>query len=246
MFGEFSLEDKTGKIIYASSPGMEQSMGVKLDSKKSKLTSKRSTHQLKNAIFAEIAEQEPDSQWEERFQRMAIGRFPGKIKWNPNVDTSNDPLDVQPENFYGELIYVNRQQIKKLRLSKDDSIQNMRLDIKAFIQNYTNVDIEQNEDNEGGIQAIPKNRIVPVSWIKLTAKDQAIALNNYVKEFAIENNLTREESENFAKYLTIFTMGRNITPFIIFNKDGVIEKLKGIIKEAGPPDGPKYVYRLKN
>jgi hypothetical protein len=227
---------------------MEQSVTGKSDSKKVKPTAKRSIHQTKNVIFTELAEGESDPQWEERFQKMAIGRFPGKIKWNPTVDTSDNPPDVQPENFYGELIYVNRQQIKKLRLSKEDNLQNIRVEIKAFIQNYTNVDMEQKEDeiaNEG-IQVIPKNRIVPVSWIKLAAKDQAIALNDYVKSFAIENNLTKEEHDNFSRYLTIFGMGRNITPFIVFDKDGTIEKLKGIVKESGSSDGPKYVYRLKS
>lgn len=244
MFGEFTLEDKSGKIVYASSPGMEQSISAKQETKKPKVNTKRLLRRAEISIFVNLAEEETDDQWEERFEKMAIGRFPDKIKWNPTVDVSKDPPDVKPEDFYGELIYVNRQQVQKLRLSKDEKLQDMRLEIKSFIQNYTNIDMEQLDDDivGDGIQTIPKTKIVPVPWSKLSAKDQAIAISEYVKTFAIENNMSKEETEFFIRYLTVYSMGKNIVPFIVFDKDGSIEKLRGIVKEY---DGTKNIYKLK-
>lgn len=240
MIGEFTLEDKSGNIVFASSPGMGYSASGKAESKKSKPAPKRLASRPKIQIFVDLAEEESDPQWEERFQKMALYRFPAKISWNPTVDLVDELQGTLPDSFYGELIYKNRQIVKNLKLRKEDNINTIRMDIKAFIQNYTNVDMEQADDEytNDTVQPIPKTRIVPVAWAKLSAKDQALALSDYVKGFSIENTLTKEESEAFIRYLTIFTMGRNIVPFVVFDKDGTIERLKGIVKE-------KNGYKLK-
>lgn len=247
MIGEFTLEDKSGNIVFASSPGMGYSASGKVDSKKAKPSAKRLAGRPKIQIFMDLAEEETDAQWEERFQKMAINRFPAKISWNPIVDLADEPQGTVADNFHGELVYKNRQIIKNLKLRKDEDLNNIRVNIKSFIQNYTNVDMEQADDEfaTDAVQPIPKTRIVPVPWAKLSAKDQALALTDYVKGFSIENTLTKEESDAFIRYLTIFAMGRNIVPFVVFDKDGTIERLKGVVKENGSPNGPKHIYKLK-
>lgn len=240
MIGEFTLEDKSGNIVFASSPGMGSSAPGKTEAKKTKTSVKRLARRPEIKIFVDLAEEETDTQWEERFQKMAMSRFPAKISWNPTVDLTDEPQGTLIDHFYGELVYKNRQIVKNLKLRKDEDLHNIRMNIKSFIQNYTNVDMEQADDEfaTDAVQPIPKTRIVPVPWAKLSAKDQALALTDYVKGFSIENTLTKEESESFIRYLTIFAMGRNIVPFIVFDKDGSIERLKGVVKE-------KTGYKLK-
>lgn len=238
----FTLEDKKGNIMYASSPGMGSAIQSKTDSKKSKPSVKKLTRRPEIKFFVDLAEGEIDAQWEERFQKMAMSRFPPKISWSSIVDLSDEPVGTTTDQFHGELVYKNRQIVKNLKLRKDTDLNNLRMDIKSFVQNYTNLDMEQADEDLESSQPIPKTRIVAYPWNKLSAKDQILAIVEYVKGFSMENNLSKEETENFIKYLTVFTMGKNITPFIVFDKDGNIERLKGLQKDS---IGRKTFYRLK-
>lgn len=183
MAGEFTLEDKSGNIVFASTPGMASlAESIRSDAKKKKALPKKTTRAVIK-IFSDLAElEENDESWEERFQKMSISRFPNKISWNL-------PSPEKESLIYGILVYKNRQVEKKLELKKDVDLDTLSRTIKAFIQNYTNVDMEENDDADEMSTLIDKSQITPVSWNKLGPRDQSSLIADYVKGFSLENPL---------------------------------------------------------
>jgi hypothetical protein len=229
MSGEFTLEDHSGEIIFASSPGMKSSYVSKsVGPKKAKISSKRINKRPLIEIFDILSEVETDPIWAERFQKMAMYKFPPKISW---VSNTTNP------DIYGDLVYKNRQ-ITSITstILKDTPIEEISTTLKFFIRNYTNIEIE-GETNEGDddVKIVSKSKITPMPWSKLTSKDHSALLTDYVKEFSVANSLDKEETSNLLRSVILFAMGRNIVPYLNLDDDGKISKISLIVK-----DGEKF------
>lgn len=222
MSGAFTIEDKSGEIIYASSPGMENDTSSKTGSaKKSKASSKKASKKPLIDFFQDLSNSEEDPIWAERFEKMAINKFPPKISWIPSLERSD---------IYGQLMYKNRQNSQPLVISKEDSIDQIKDEIKFFIRNYTSIDTEniENED-ESEVKVYDKSNITPIPWNKLSSKDHKDLLAEYMKGFSYDNNLSKKEAAHLFDNVLLFAMGKNILPYLTFDDNGKIESINGLI-----------------
>lgn len=231
MSGEFTLEDRAGEIIFASSPGMQSASASKtLGPKKSKPSAKRANKRPLIEIFNILSEYETDPVWADRFGKMAMYKFLQRISWVPNTTDTN---------VYGELVYKNRQIEEKTKVLKDTPIDEVAETLKFFIRNYTNVEMESETRDEDDIKVINNSKITPMPWNKLASKDQSNLLTDYIKDFAAENSIDRESQKNLIRDVILFSMGRNIVPFIKLDEDGKVYNISNIYKDS------EGVFRLK-
>lgn len=219
MSGEFVYEDRSGRIIIASRPGMDDNLDSKKSATKSKSSEKKGYTRPLIKIFSDLSDDEIDELWKSRFEKMATSRFPAKISWNPSKE---DP------KIYGELIYKHRLSTESLPIPTDMNISDIREQIKSFILNYTNIGTELDND-EDDIQIIDKTHITPIPWNKLSAKDQSQYIEDYLKEFGLENGISKQDLESLTTKVILYAMGKNIQPFIEFDDSGKITKIRNVI-----------------
>ena len=218
----FTLENSSGEIIFASSPGMEGTFTSKDSSvKKTKTVSKRGSKKPLIEVFEILADQEIEDIWMERFHKMSMNRFPAKISWTTT--------GISP-GLYGQMVYKNRQASATLDIPKDLPMDELSNKIKFFIRNYTSIDVDTDPKKlEDDIKIVPKSKIKPIPWAKLSVKDQSALLAEYIKYFAIENNIDKEDSNNLLKILVLFSIGKNILAYLSFDEDGKISHINSLI-----------------
>lgn len=221
--GSIIIEGEKGEILYASVPGM--GMNSSQLKKKAKAPAKRQSKFSVIEIFQTMAGLESDKMWRDRFEKMAVSKFPSnKISYQAS--------DGDDGNI-GELIYKNRQiKEKKLYLSKDEDLETLMYQIKEFVFKYTNVDLEEDEDEENFI-IIDRSKMAKIKWDKLSPRDQTSILSKYIKSLAQENAISSDTATKFLGDMIIFNVGTGLSKYIIFNEDREIEKITNLRIERG-------------
>lgn len=243
MSGEFVYEDRGGNIILSSSPGVVGSTDSVKKSVKPKVADRKVYTRPTIFLFKELADVELDDSWKEVFLKMSESKFPSfKITWIPSIEDNG---------LYGEIAYRNRGTNVKKEIYKDDDITDIRNIIIDFISSYTNIGLGAAAITEGAgdsgnnddIAIIDKSRISPISWKNLQPKDQSVLLDLFVKEFGLDNNLTKKEIENLSLKVIVFFIGKNISKinnYLKFDEeDGKILNILNLYKNSNG------VYALK-
>lgn len=238
MSGEFVYEDRGGNIILSSSPGVVGSAESVKKSVKPKVADRKVYTRPTIVLFKELADVELDDSWKEVFLKMSESKFPSfKITWIPSVEDNG---------LYGEIAYRNRGTNVKKEIYKDDDISDIRNTIVDFISSYTSIGLGAEggiDVNNDDIAIIDKTRISPISWKNLQPKDQSVLLDLFVKEFGLDNNLTKKEIENLSLKVIVFFIGKNISKinnYLKFDEeDGKIINILNLYKNSNG------VYALK-
>lgn len=242
MSGEFVYEDRGGNIILSSSPGVVGSVESVKKSVKPKVADRKVYTRPTIVLFKELADVELDDSWKEVFLKMSESKFPSfKITWIPSIEDNG---------LYGEIAYRNRGTNVKKEIYKDDDITDIRNIIVDFISSYTSIGLGAGVEGAGGtdvnnddIAIIDKSRISPISWKNLQPKDQSVLLDLFVKEFGLDNNLTKKEIENLSLKVIVFFIGKNISKinnYLKFDEeDGKILNILNLYKNSNG------VYALK-
>jgi len=242
MSGEFVYEDRGGNIILSSSPGVVGSTDPVKKSVKTKVADRKVYTRPTIVLFKELADVELDDSWKEVFLKMSESKFPSfKITWIPSIEDNG---------LYGEIAYKNRGTNVKKEIYKDDDITDIRNTIVDFISSYTSIGLGAEVEGTGGtdvnnddIAIIDKSRISPISWKNLQPKDQSVLLDLFVKEFGLDNNLTKKEIENLSLKVIVFFIGKNISKinnYLKFDEeDGKILNILNLYKNSNG------VYSLK-
>lgn len=217
---------KGEEVIFSNVPGSENLTSSNSTNKK--YLSKKVPKRKNIDLFERLSEIETNSVWKERFYKMSKSKFPPKISWVQG-DIESDIL--------GKIVYKFRQTSKEHEILKEYSDDYILLIIKSFIKKNTNIDAII--DNE--IYNFSKDDIDPFPWSKLPVRDQNKKINDYVKIYSLNNNLTDYDAKKLYSFLILKSALGNITPYIEFNKSGDIE----IIKNISYDKKNKYFYLSK-
>lgn len=236
MNNTFKVEDSTGQLIFASTPGMKSSSNnVNSSAKRITSSTKKANKRSPIEFFENLAKEEEDPVWIERFLKMSLYKFPPNISWQTNPDNPD---------IYGEIMYKRRQFSEKLEIKKNEEYTLISENIKIFIKDYTNIEIDENNgviDPETDFIVYPKDRISPIPWNKLSSKDQSILITNYIKTFGEENSLDKKQILDLIKYALLFAMGGNIFKYLTFDDNGAITSIANIYINSSGKYKLKYM-----
>lgn len=227
MSGEFILEDKNGKVILATSPGMDTPSRSKSTPKRTPGSTKRVSRRTAIPIFSELASTEIEKDWIDKFEKMALSKFPRKISWSPSSD----------KGIYGELIY-NKQTKESIKVRSDIPLDDVRDIIKTFVNNYTNFQKSSIEQTSAHL-VLDEPMMEPPTWGSLKPKDQVSLIKDFITRFSLDNGLTPAQRENLHKYILVFSICKPIKDYIVY-EDGIIKDIHGIYQTSNGS------FRLKN
>lgn len=222
--GSIIVEGEEGDVIFASSPGIvDDSRGSR---KKAKPTTKRQLRYPLIEIFQRLADNEDDEIWKERFEKMAASKFPiNKITYHPAT---------LEENKLGKLIYKNRQVVETLFIEKDTDLEEISFQIKDFVSQWTNIDLEDEEIDEDNAHVfVDRTMVTRTKWDKLGPRDQTSVLTKYLNDFSRERGISHEKTEKFITNIIILNMGRGIGPYLTFGENGEIDRIKELRVDRG-------------
>lgn len=216
--GSIIVEGEEGEVIFASSPGIADD-SRSTTRKKAKPATKRQLRYPLVEIFQRLAEHEDDQIWKERFEKMAALKFPiNKITYHPAT---------LEENKLGKLIYKNRQVVETLFIEKDADLDETSFQIKDFVSQWTNIDLEDEEiDEDNAPVFVDRTMVTRAKWDKLGPRDQTGVLTKYLHDFARERGIPHERTEKFITDIIVFNMGRGMGPYLLFGENGEIDRIK--------------------
>lgn len=214
MDGEFTCTNKSGQIIYASSPGMKSPYESRASKTPASASKGRPMKSL-IAIFNDLSTSDTDPEWVEKFNKMSVYKFPSKFSWV----ASSDP------EFYGTLFYKNRQINKSLALPVDWDIEDLRHEVKKFLLSYAS---SSTEDEDLVYQTKPPD-MAPVPWKSLKVREQEELIEKYVTGYALEHGLDKDQSQRLGTYILLYSVNKDLGSRIEY--DGSIVHIHGIYKD---------------